>query len=199
MFHLYPTQSRKVAWGLLLFFVACSGGCGVLSNPYEVTKKVRVPLKTGTPFTLIQGAFDEPSHNRKGDEYSWDFGVPLGTSVVAAQSGKVIGIWEPAEGSGCHPQYFHLGHYLRIRHADGTIAQYVHVKSKVKVGDIVEKGQWIAETAENGWLCKPHLHFGVYRDARHINAPDNETLPLYFEGIEDGVLKSRKQYETPAY
>lgn len=191
---------------ILLFSLS---SCASFSNSYESAspqaiaqfKKVRIPLKDDTRFTIVQGAFGRISHSRPGEGYSWDFEVPIGTPVVAAQSGKVIGIWEPNDGNGCNSKYLHLGHYIRILHADGTIAQYVHINSQVEVGDIVEKGQIIAVTAKNGWICAPHwhLHFGIYRSTREINAPDNKTIPVYFESIEGGLLKARQRYKAPNY
>lgn len=179
-------------------------GCTLLSNGYESAssaeregfKKVRVPLLDNTRFTIVQGAFGQPSHSLPGESYSWDFGVSIGTPVVAAEAGKVIGIWEPYEGGGCDSKFLHFGHYIRVRHRDGTIAQYVHVKSEVQVGEEVEKGERIAVTAKNGWLCVPHLHFGVYRSVREINSPKNKTIPVCFEGVPGGILRERGRYRV---
>jgi murein DD-endopeptidase MepM/ murein hydrolase activator NlpD len=179
---------------LLALLLACSRK----ANPYEDAsaadraqfKRVRVPLPSGTSFYVSQGAFGKATHAEKGNEYQWDFDVPYGTPVVAVEDGQVIDVWEPRKGGGCDAKFSDAAHNVKVKHADGTVAQYVHVESKVRVGDGVTEGQIIALTANNGFHCQPQLHFGVYRSVDTLyTSPRRETVPLRFVGLPDEIAR----------
>ncbi|MBF0363715.1 MAG: M23 family metallopeptidase [Oligoflexia bacterium] len=178
----------------------------ILLTPYESVsittkqsfKKVFLPFSPGTRFLVSQGAFGKSSHSEPGNEYSWDFDVPFGTSVLAVEDGIVIDIRKPNAGSGCNYKFSDVAHNINILRQDGTVAQYVHINSKVKVGEHVKKGDIIAVTAENGWICRPQLHFGIYRSVKTLyNSPNRETIPLFFEAIPDGIACEGKEYVVP--
>lgn len=81
-----------------------------------------------------------------------DFHGDKGTSVLAAASGKVV----TAEW---HPQY---GNMVEIDHGNGLTSRYAHAsKLTVKEGDLVVRGQKIAEIGSTGRSTGPHLHFEV--------------------------------------
>ncbi len=170
----------------------------VRKNPYEnastqellTFKKVDLPFSSGTEFKISQGAFGCCTHKRRGYEYAWDFDVPYGTEVTAVESGKVIQVWEPNKGGGCDAQYNDVAHNIKIEDSNGMIAQYVHVQSKVQIGEYVHAGQLIGVTANNGFHCTPQLHFNFFKDKNHI--PENgapETIPIYFNGLPDGLAR----------
>jgi murein DD-endopeptidase MepM/ murein hydrolase activator NlpD len=174
---------------MALVVVACKSGHG---NLYESAstdtasrwKEVRVPLPSGTKFHVSQGAFGRSSHNQKGIEYRWDFDVPYGTQVVAADSGTVIAVREPHQGGGCDPKYSEVPNSILVRHGDGTVAQYVHIESRVVVGQVVQKGETIAVTGMSGFICTPQLDFLVYRsDQTLYDSSNRESVPLRFVGL----------------
>ncbi len=81
-----------------------------------------------------------------------DFTAEVGTSIKAAAAGVVI----TAER---HPQY---GNMVEIDHGDELITRYAHAsKVFVKQGDLVRRGQKIAEVGTTGRSTGPHLHFEV--------------------------------------
>jgi murein DD-endopeptidase MepM/ murein hydrolase activator NlpD len=89
-----------------------------------------------------------------------DFSAPSGTPILAAASGKVI-------AAGKDPAY---GNYVEIEHADGFTTKYGHArKLNVKEGQVVARGQMIAEVGSTGRSTGPHLHYEVLLDGRHIN------------------------------
>jgi murein DD-endopeptidase MepM/ murein hydrolase activator NlpD len=190
--------------GLLNFFLlsmlltSCSTAAKKF-NPYEDANtdeinsflKVLLPIPPNTSFLISQGAFGEQSHDEPGNEYSWDFDVPYGTSVTAVADGEVIEVWEPNLGGGCDPKFSDLAHNVKVKHKDGTVAQYAHTKSLVQTGDQVRIGQKIAVTEKNGNICVPQLHFGVYKSEKHLyTSPNRRTLPLFFIGIPGGLAKT---------
>jgi murein DD-endopeptidase MepM/ murein hydrolase activator NlpD len=81
-----------------------------------------------------------------------DFAAPVGTPIKAAAGGLVI----LAE---YHPAY---GNTIDLDHGNGLSTRYAHAsKLHVKLGDIVKRGQWIADVGSTGRSTGAHLHFEV--------------------------------------
>ena len=81
-----------------------------------------------------------------------DFPAPVGTEIHAAAGGVV----RTAE---MHPEY---GLMLEIDHGNGLMTRYGHTsKILVKVGDLVKRGQVVADVGTTGRSTGPHLHFEV--------------------------------------
>lgn len=174
----------------ILMFVGCASSLN--KNTYEDStptqianyKKVRLPFLKNTKFVISQGAFGTKSHMERGNEYSWDFDVPYGTPVVSVESGVVLEVWEPNNGGACDKKFSDAANNIKIEHTDGSVAQYVHVSSKVKWGEHVNEGRQIAVTAMNGWICSPQLHFGIYKSKAHLySTTQRETIPVVFIGL----------------
>ena len=84
-----------------------------------------------------------------------DFPSPVGTEIHAAAGGVV----RTAE---MHPEY---GLMLEIDHGNGLMTRYGHTsKILVKVGDLVKRGQVVADVGTTGRSTGPHLHFEVLVD-----------------------------------
>jgi murein DD-endopeptidase MepM/ murein hydrolase activator NlpD len=181
---------RHGAW-LVAAALLVLAGCP-RKNPYESAppaviagwKRVKLPLGTGTRFVVSQGAFGLDSHSQKGIEYRWDFDVPYGTPVLAVESGTVLAVHEPHLGGGCDPKFSEVPSSVLVEHADGTVAQYVHIDSRVSVGQMVKTGDVVAVTANNGFHCAPQLDFLVFRSKFTLyDSPKRESIPLRFEGL----------------
>ena len=90
-----------------------------------------------------------------------DYGIPIGTTVVAGADGVVM---TTADLSGSY------GTYVVIRHANGLQSYYAHGKKGsivVSPGDTVKKGQKIMLSGNTGKSFGPHLHFEVRKS--HYN------------------------------
>ncbi len=62
------------------------------------------------------------------------------------------------------------GNAVEIDHGNGYKTLYAHAaKLLVEVGDVVKKGQQIAEMGSTGRSTGPHVHFEVVLDGKHIN------------------------------
>ena len=84
-----------------------------------------------------------------------DFPSPVGTEIHAAAAGVV----HTAE---MHPEY---GLMLEIDHGNGLMTRYGHTsRILVKVGDLVKRGQVVADVGTTGRSTGPHLHFEVLVD-----------------------------------
>ena len=81
-----------------------------------------------------------------------DFQADVGTPIVAAAGGIVV----TAEH---HPQY---GNMVEIDHGNDLVTRYGHAsKLFVKSGQLIKRGQKIAEVGTTGRSTGPHLHFEV--------------------------------------
>lgn len=94
----------------------------------------------------------DPFTGRNAFHEGIDFAAAVGTPIVAAAGGVVI----TAE---YHHQY---GNMLEIDHGNDIVTRYAHAsRLLVKVGDIVKRGQHIADIGSTGRSTGPHLHFEV--------------------------------------
>jgi murein DD-endopeptidase MepM/ murein hydrolase activator NlpD len=82
-----------------------------------------------------------------------DFRAKVGTPLYAANAGKVVLV----------KNRFFAGNSVIIDHGQGIYTGYYHMsKFKVKVGDIVAKGELLGLAGATGRVTGPHLHFAVH-------------------------------------
>ena len=158
----------------------------------------RLPYAPDSAFTVIQGNNGTLSHF--GDQqYAIDWDMPEGTPVHAAREGRVVTTESSFSEGGFDPSYADKANYIHIAHDDGTIAQYLHLRSggvAVSAGQRVAAGELIGWSGNTGNSTCPHLHFRVMRprDGRVI-----ESLPVRFlttagvVTVEEGMT-----YTSPA-
>jgi murein DD-endopeptidase MepM/ murein hydrolase activator NlpD len=82
-----------------------------------------------------------------------DFQANPGTPILAAAGGVVVA------------QEFHVsyGNMVEIDHGNDLVTRYAHASTtQVKKGDLVKRGQKIAEVGSSGRSTGPHLHFEVW-------------------------------------
>jgi murein DD-endopeptidase MepM/ murein hydrolase activator NlpD len=81
-----------------------------------------------------------------------DFPAEVGTPIKAAAAGVVVNVEH-------HSDY---GNVVEIDHGNDLTTRYAHAsKALVKVGDVVKRGQLVAEVGSTGRSTGPHLHFEV--------------------------------------
>lgn len=94
--------------------------------------------------------------------YGVDFAAPVGTTIRAAASGKII-------FSGRKGGY---GNVVIIAHEDGVKTLYAHMSrfSKLsKINNYVKQNTVIGYVGSTGMSTGPHLHFGVYKNNKPID------------------------------
>ena len=80
-----------------------------------------------------------------------DLTAPSGTDIFAAMDGQVVTVGFMKRG---------YGNYLILDHGNGVVTVYGHQrKTFVREGEIVHRGQKIAEVGRTGNATGPHLHF----------------------------------------
>jgi murein DD-endopeptidase MepM/ murein hydrolase activator NlpD len=94
----------------------------------------------------------DPFTGRQAFHEGIDFPAPVGTPIVAAAGGVVV-------AAEYHPEF---GNMVMIDHGNDIVTRYAHTsKVFVKVGDIVKRGQHVANIGSTGRSTGAHLHFEV--------------------------------------
>ena len=84
--------------------------------------------------------------------------------MKAAEAGTVI--YSGNEIAG-------YGNLILVRHAGGWVTAYAHASSMlVKRGDVVKRGQTIANAGSTGNVTSPQLHFELRRGSNPVNPMD---------------------------
>jgi hypothetical protein len=111
--------------------------------------------------------------------FAFDFAMPVGTPVLAAREGTVVRVSDGFTEAGLDPSFGVKANKVMILHADGTFADYAHLRvgAIVKPGQQVKQGEVIGYSGHTGFSAGPHLHFAVLRRS---GSGDVETLPIRF-------------------
>jgi murein DD-endopeptidase MepM/ murein hydrolase activator NlpD len=110
------------------------------------SKPVNVAVGSGFGFRV------DPFTGHNALHTGLDFPADTGTPVLAAAGGVAL-LTEH------HPHY---GNVVELDHGQGLVTRYGHnSKLLVKAGDLVKRGQKIAEVGTSGRSTGPHLHFEV--------------------------------------
>lgn len=110
-----------------------------------------VPVNVGYNASTFGRRLD-PFSGRTAFHEGLDFSAPTGTPIVAAAGGVVI-------AAEYHPEF---GNMLEIDHGGDMMTRYAHAsKLMAKVGDIVKRGQHVANIGSTGRSTGSHLHFEV--------------------------------------
>ncbi len=131
----------------------------------------------GDPDKAITSEFSEsrlhPILHIRRPHRGVDVVAPRGAPVFAAAKGRVVFVAPNGD----------FGWMVEIDHGFGLITRYAHVQRNppVKLGDIVERGQKIAEVGETGLVTNPSLHYEVLVNGRPHNPRDfilGDVLPF---------------------
>lgn len=124
------------------------------------------------------GVRQDPLTGRAALHTGLDFPADIGTPIVAAAGGVVVA----AERDAAY------GLAVQVDHGNGLVTRYAHTsKVLVKVGDLVRRGQTIAEVGNSGRSTGPHLHFEVLLDG----APQNPARFLAGAAAPTKTAKAR--------
>ena len=126
-------------------------------------KKLMVPTQEPVAGGNLGSAFGwriDPMNGRSALHTGLDFPSDTGTPILAAAGGVVV------------TQEYHqaYGNMVEVDHGNDLMTRYAHAsRVLVKKGDLVKRGQKIAEVGNTGRSTGPHLHFevlvdGIYQD-----------------------------------
>ncbi|WP_372824833.1 M23 family metallopeptidase [Polaromonas sp.] len=126
-------------------------------------KKMMVPTQQPVQAGILGSSFGwrlDPLNGRSALHTGLDFPADPGTPILAAAGGVVV-------AQEYHPAY---GNMVEVDHGNDLVTRYAHAsRVLVKKGDLIKRGQKIAEVGTTGRSTGPHLHFevlvqGVYQD-----------------------------------
>ena len=145
----------------------------------------RVPFAVGASFPITQTYPDSATHRTRDSMYAVDIAMPIGTDIFAARAGVVFDVaGTNFKGGPDAQQYADLANIVRILHDDGTYALYAHLNwnsIRVRPGDRVAAGEYIADSGNSGFTSGPHLHFAVQRNM----GMRVDSLPITFRGADN--------------
>lgn len=122
----------------------------------ERVKKAMLPTEAPVREVVPGSGFGwriDPMSGQRALHTGLDFASDVGTPIVAAAGGVVV-------TQEFHPAY---GNMVEVDHGKDLITRYAHAsRVLVKVGDVVRRGQHIADVGSTGRSTGPHLHFEVW-------------------------------------
>jgi murein DD-endopeptidase MepM/ murein hydrolase activator NlpD len=159
----------------------------------------RAPFAVAGGFPVSQAFPTAVTHTTADSRYAVDIAMPIGTDVHAARGGVVFEVTSQNFQGGTDPSRDGpTANLVRILHEDGTFAEYAHLNRstiRVRPGDVVERGEYIADSGNTGFSSGPHLHFAVLRN-RGLGV---ESLPVTFAGPTGGEITPQTGGELVAY
>jgi murein DD-endopeptidase MepM/ murein hydrolase activator NlpD len=157
-----------------------------------------VPFAVSSGHTISQAYPDTITHTTPDSQYAVDIAMPVGTDVFAARGGVVFDVAAQNFKGGADASNMSLANVVRILHDDGTYAIYAHLNwnsIRVRVGDVVERGEYIADSGNTGYSSGPHLHFVVVRNAGMAM----RSVPVRFAGANSTAIAPAAGQVLTAY
>ena len=175
---------------------------------HDPQARYRLPFADGGSFIISQAA-DGPltTHSAADSENAVDFTLPENTPIVAARDGTVIETEAANRYGGRDRVLLNMANYVRILHADETVATYAHLAPggvTVAPGQRVTAGTLIGYSGATGYTAGPHLHFVVQKPAPTTQGFAMRSLALrFYVGNPPYVFEPRTRqlvtadYSTP--
>jgi len=153
------------------------------TTQHQTGAAYQAPFSAGRDFPITQAFPDAATHNTLDSVYAVDISMPVGTDILAARDGVVFDVSSTNYRGGLDlSRDGQAANIIRILHDDGTFSLYAHLNwnsIRVKPGDRVRAGQYIADSGNTGFTSGPHLHFSVQKNS----GLTIESLPVLFNGV----------------
>ncbi|MGI9271635.1 MAG: peptidoglycan DD-metalloendopeptidase family protein [Woeseiaceae bacterium] len=150
---------------------------------HDAVQPYRAPFAISNDYPITQAYPQVVTHTGLDSYYAVDLAMPIGTDIFAARGGVVFDVagtnfraGQDIERDGP------AANVVRILHDDGTYAIYAHLNTntiRVKLGDRVNRGDYIADSGNTGYSTGPHLHFAVVRNS----GLRTRSVPITFAGV----------------
>jgi murein DD-endopeptidase MepM/ murein hydrolase activator NlpD len=148
----------------------------------------QAPFSAGRDFPITQAYPDAITHQTLDSVYAVDISMSVGTDILAARDGVVFDVAAHNYRGGLDlSRDGQAANIIRILHDDGTFSLYAHLNwnsIRVKPGDRVRAGQYIADSGNTGFTSGPHLHFAVQRNS----GLTIQSLPVVFKGASSNTV-----------
>lgn len=108
------------------------------------------------------------SFGRRVDPFTGRLAVHKGVDFAGAEGDPVIAVASGVVVSAGYTAGF--GHLIEVNHGNGYMTRYAHnARLDAAVGDLVLKGDVIAQMGSTGRSTGPHVHFEVLRDGKQLD------------------------------
>lgn len=162
------------------------------SEPY------RLPFAVGNEVLITQAFPMQITHSNAASQHAVDVAVPVGTAIYASRAGTVFDIAYDSYSGGTATSDMAKANVVRIVHADGSMAVYAHLawnSIRVRRGQRVRRGEYIADSGNTGFSSGPHLHFAV-----QLNEGENiVSVPVAFAGPGGAAVAPASGTRITAY
>lgn len=116
----------------------------------------------------VGSGYISSSFGKRADPFSGQMAFHAGTDYAGIEGDRVVAV---AAGvvtwSGDRYGY---GNLVEVDHGNGYVTRYAHNKRNlVKTGELVKKGQAVAQMGSTGRSTGPHVHFEILRDGKPID------------------------------
>ena len=158
-----------------------SAALGSPEAAHNPPRPYRAPFAVGTTYRVSQAYPERITHATPDSIYAVDIAMPDDSAVYAAREGTVINVRHDSFRGGTLSAMADQANLIEILHDDGTIAVYGHLhwdSIRVRIGQHVALGEYIADSGNTGFSSGPHLHFAVWRNAGDADV----SVPLVFAG-----------------
>ncbi len=165
---------------------------------HQPPRPYRAPFALARGFAVTQAPPDAVTHVDAASRYAIDFAMPVGTAVHAAREGSVINVARNHYRGGLQAAVMSEANFVEVLHDDGTYAIYAHLQLdtvRVRPGQQVARGEYIANSGNTGFSSGPHLHFVVLRNA----GLRTESIPVTFAGPGGASVTARRGSTMTAY
>jgi len=158
----------------------------------------QLPYAPGSKYKVTQAAGGSFSH--KGSNLNAiDWQMAEGTPVYAARGGVVVRTKDDSNTGGANIKFDPYNNYVLIRHEDGTLGHYCHLKKGgvcVIPGQIVRTGDLLAHSGNTGFSSGAHLHFCVFKT---IDGKERVSIPIHVKTADEkfATLQEGKRYKAP--
>lgn len=172
------------------------GEPGAEHNPDQ---PYRLPVALSSPVRVSQAYPETITHLDPSSQHAIDFVMPVGTNVFAARGGVVIEVASDFFENGTDlNEDGPRANVVRVLHDDGTMSLYAHLNwnsIRVKPGQHVARGEYLADSGNTGFSTGPHLHFVVQRNSGGALV----SVPLEFAGSGGAPITVRAGERYTAY
>ena len=197
----FGDEWQWLAWFLTVGIIiwSCDNGVDIRPLNFDTDTGCTAPLSDdyllpypiGVSYELIQGTCGSFDHDIES-RYAFDFAMPIGSIVTAAQDGVVIDL-EESFSDGENDR--NTDNQLLIEHENGTVGRYLHLTKNgalVEVGDMVRRGDTVALSGNTGFVTTPHLHFDVVNCG--LDCTDFNTITIGFLNAEPPLEAENVSY-----
>lgn len=149
---------------------------------HNAPQPYRAPFAISNDYPITQAYPEVVTHSGPDSYYAVDLAMPIGTDIFAARDGIVFDVAGGNFRAGLDiARDGPAANVVRILHEDGTYAIYAHLNTntiRVRPGDRVNRGDYIADSGNTGYSTGPHLHFAVVRNV----GLRVQSVPVTFSG-----------------